>query len=89
MATATELGLYRTSDMALASILKYAGFEAQEVVWADSTCYWYFRETEGLLKEVDKFAAGDALVEPKRYNQIFGKTKREFYDSDPDNHNRR
>ena len=88
MAAVTEVQNYRTSDMALASFLKFSGHEPQQVGWEGDTCYWTFRETPNLLAVVDKFAAGEALVEPKEYNRLFGKTKREFFDSEP-NPNRR
>lgn len=89
MAADTTVVTYRTSDMALASYLKHEGHDAQRVEWENDTCYWFFRDTPHLLKSVDTFAEGKAMIEPREYNRIFGKTKREFYDSEPDTPNRR
>jgi hypothetical protein len=88
MATVTESVHYRTSDMALVSYLKFLGHEPQQINWENGTCYWLFRETPHLLEGVDQFAGNKALIEPKEYNRLFGMTKREFFDSEP-NPNRR
>lgn len=80
---------YRTSDMALVSYLKFLGHEPQDVVWENGTCYWIFVQSDGLISSVDTYASGQATIEPKEYNRLFGKTKREFFDNNPDEHNRR
>lgn len=75
----------KTNDMALVTFLKMRGYTAQEVRWEGSTCYWYFRVTDGLLDLIDDFTNGEALVEPRDYNRTFTQTKREFYDHKPQN----
>lgn len=83
MAADVDVGHYKTSDMALASYLKYMGHEPQKIAWDGDTCFWHFRETPHILECVDTFARGAALMEPKEYNRLFGRTKREFYDNEP------
>lgn len=75
---------FRTNDMAMSTYLKVRGHVAQTVEWQSGTCYWHFRISDLLLDEVDRFLAGEALIEPKEYNRVFTQTKREFYDSKPD-----
>lgn len=72
---------YRTSDMALTTFLKVSGHSPQRIVWEHGTCYWYFSSTQTLLAAVDTFLSGAARIEPREYNQMFTRTKREFYDS--------
>lgn len=75
---------FRTNDMSMATYLKVKGHVTQMIDWKSGTCYWIFRISDLLLDEVDKFLAGEALIEPKEYNRVFTQTKREFYDSKPD-----
>lgn len=75
---------FRTNDMSMATYLKVRGHVTQAVDWKSGTCYWIFRVSDLLLDEVDRFLGGDALIEPKEYNRVFTQTKREFYDSKPD-----
>lgn len=75
---------FRTNDMAMSTYLKVRGHVVQAVEWKSGTCYWIFRVSDLLLDEVELFMAGSARIEPKEYNRVFTQTKREFYDSRPD-----
>jgi len=88
-AEAAEMPEFRSNDMALVTYLKMCGFSCQRTEWDGGTCYWYFMNGPRLLETAEMFATGEALVEPREYNKIFGLTKHEFYDSDPDEVNRR
>jgi hypothetical protein len=88
-ATETEGSAFRTNDMALVTYLKMCGFSCQRTEWDGGTCYWYFMTGPKLLGAAETFASGEAVVEPREYNKIFGLTKHEFYDSDPSEVNRR
>lgn len=70
---------YRTTDMGLASYLKLESFTPQAVVWSDESCYWIFRMNEAIDKAADVYLGGHALVEPRRYNAMYGNTKKEFH----------
>lgn len=74
---------YRTNDMALVTFLRMQGHSVQEVRWEDQTCYWFFMIIGTLTTDLDAYTGGTARVEPKEYNRVFGRTKREFYDSQP------
>lgn len=81
--TATLDDFYRTNDMAMVTYLKISGHSVQRVFWEAGTCYWLFRATEVLLRQIDEFLAGNARIEPREYNRVFTSTKREFYDTQP------
>ena len=70
----------RTSDAALAAYLKTIGSHPVQILWQAGTCYWFFLKTPEVVKAVDDFTSGHALVEPVLYNRYFGETKRELYD---------
>ena len=70
----------KTNDMALVTFLKMKGYAPQDVQWQGSTCYWFFRVSDGMILAIDEFTSGKALVEPREYNRTFTQTKREFYD---------
>lgn len=72
---------YRTNDMAAVTFLKLKGHPVQEVIWQMETCFWVFRITEALLDDNEEFADGQARVEPREYNRVFGETKKELYNS--------
>ena len=72
---------HRSNDMALVTYLKMEGYTHQAVRWEDRTCFWYFRNTDGIHDMIDEFNSGRATVNPKEYNKEFTATKREFYDS--------
>ncbi len=74
---------YKTSDMALVTYLRMLGHAPQAFGWVSGTCTWTFTPAGNMMGEVDKFLAGEALVEPKEYNRLFASSKREMYDSRP------
>ena len=78
------LDLYRSDDMAMVTWLRIQGHTPQDVDWNGDTCYWTFLHNELLLQAVKEFMTGEARVDPKEYNKIFGKTKDEFYQSKRD-----
>jgi len=81
---------YRSSDMALATYLKICGHDPQRVYWDSATCYWVFRMSDSLEDQLELFHRGDSRVDPKEFTRVFTQTKREFYDTNPDErHNRR
>lgn len=80
---------YRTNDMAMVTFLKISGHSVQKVFWEAGTCYWVFRVSEVLLELIDTFLAGNARIEPREYNRVFNSTKREFYDTQPQQAGRR
>jgi len=71
---------HKTNDMALVTFLKCTGYTVQGVRLEGSTCYWFFRVSEGLIDAIDDFSSGDALVEPREYNRQFSQTKREMFE---------
>jgi hypothetical protein len=73
---------YRTSNMALVAFLKLQGHASQTVRWEGESCYWYFDKSDPLLDIVDTYMSGDALVEPREYNRVFGLTKKELATDD-------
>jgi hypothetical protein len=76
---------FRTNDMGVAAYLKMLGHPAQQVGMQmrgkNHVCYWYFLVTEGLLRAVDGFIEGTALVSPKEYNKFYSIVKAEFFDA--------
>ena len=74
---------FRTNDMAMATYLKLQGFPVQVIEWKSGTCYWIFRVSDFMLDELEKFQEGRAMVEPREYNRIYARSKREFYDARP------
>lgn len=72
---------YRSSDMALVTYLRMNGHSVQEAEWNSTTCHWVFRANDHLLELTERFAKGDALVDPREFNREFAKTKAEFYNS--------
>ena len=72
---------YRTNEMSLATYLEMRGHALQVIRWESNTCYWVFRVTDAILDDIEDFSSGNALVEPREYNRVFTRVKREFYDS--------
>lgn len=72
---------YRTNNLALAAFLRHQGHAHQGMQWQGETCFWYFDKSDPLLEIVDKFFKGDALVEPRAYNKVFGQIRKELFDS--------
>lgn len=77
---------YRTNDMAMVTFLKVEDHPVQKILWERGTCYWIFRISDALLDAIDSFTDREARIEPKEYNRVYGQTKKEFYDSAPDDH---
>ncbi len=85
----TDQETYRCSDMALVTYLKQNGHSVQAVKWDEETetVHWTFMVIPSLMELINKFASGEALVEPREYNRLFQLTKRELY-SQADPHRR-
>lgn len=69
---------YRTNSMALVSFLKINDHTPQAIRWEGDSCYWYFDKSNNLMELVEEFMTGEALVEPREYNRVFGLTKRDL-----------
>jgi hypothetical protein len=81
--------LYRTSDMALATFLRWENHDVQNVALDETgTCYWYFPDCDSLRDSCEAFRNGSARIEPKEYNRLFGVTKKERW-ALTDGHNRK
>lgn len=74
---------WKTDDMALAAYLMFMGDDVKDLEWEMDSCYFCFEETDDLLDHVQDFVSGDALVEPRRFNMIFGQLKKRMFGNKP------
>jgi hypothetical protein len=48
------------------------------------SCYWFFDRSDLLESLVDQFIAGEATVDPKEFNRLYGKIKQDMFSSAPE-----
>lgn len=81
------LGEWSTSNLALAAFLLIQDHDYVRTDWQDSlgrmSCSWVFRPTTELADDVSDFEGGNARVDPKRFNYIFGRMKRDMMEELP------
>lgn len=70
--------------MALAAYLQFH-FPIREVRWEQSngwrgSCFWYFDDSDDLADQVADFIGGAAQVDPKEYNDIVGRMKKQMFE---------
>lgn len=71
---------FSTPDMGLVAYLRYEGAGCKGHYWEDGNCYWVFDldQKTSIHRVVVQFNGALALVEPIRYNRIYGEVKKEF-----------
>lgn len=77
---------HRTSDLALATYLRANGVRhltMELIEFPDSErqdqAEWVYTTTPRFLALLEDYTKGDALVEPKRYNQYLRQVRNELY----------
>jgi hypothetical protein len=70
---------YRTDDMSLATILKIEGHTPQQVGWIGENCYWWVLINDDLMDCIASFDAGETRVEPREYNRVFHKIRKQMF----------
>jgi len=82
--------VFSTDNMALAAYLSINGQEIVGTTWRGGRlrqkCYWEFNNTYELEDLVSDFALGDALVDPKLFNERILELKQDMFhekDSQP------
>lgn len=73
----------KTNDMGLATYLNLKGFKYR-AHWSDNTHWWVFEAAPGITGWYDKWLGYEATVEPREYNRVFGKLKKELVLSRPE-----
>lgn len=70
---------WRTDDMALAAYLMVSLRVEPDLKWEMESCFFEFEETDDLLDAVQDFVSGDARIEPRTFNMVFGKLKKAVF----------
>lgn len=75
----TDLEEYQTDVMPLVAFLMHEGFTSQATDFDEDErrCYWVFLLTAPLVEAIDRYHAGDGLVEPKNFSAMFHRISRE------------
>lgn len=78
---AEDVGLWRTSEMALVAYLATLGKRhiRMEVDRDPVSCYWVFEETDDLGDVVLDFLEGSGTVEPKSFNNLMAQLKNDMF----------
>jgi hypothetical protein len=78
---------WTTSNLALATYLIIVEQNLSRIQWDESfgrsSCQWVFEDTEELADYVADFEGGNARVDPKSFNFLFGRMKREMMEAMP------
>lgn len=69
----------RTDDLALATTLRVRGFEPDGLELDGETARWLFIGDGELHATVRQYNAGEAMVEPRRYNRVLRETRRRLF----------
>ena len=73
---------WSTTNLALVAYLVIQEHDILRTEWVDTfgrnSCSWVFPESADLADDVADFEGGNALVDPKVFNYVFGKLKREM-----------
>ena len=69
----------RTDDLALATTLRIRGFEPDQFELEGEKALWIFTGDGELHATVRAYNAGEALVEPRRYNRVLRETRRGLF----------
>ena len=76
------LDTWVTSNLALVTYLVMQEHELLETFWEEqygrSSCSWLFEDSPELADDVAAFEGGNALVDPKSFNYIYGRLKRDM-----------
>lgn len=70
---------YRSNDMGCVTFLNVQGHPSQRTEFEGSTCYWIFLATAALLRDLEAYQEGTALVDPREYNKRYAEVKRQFF----------
>lgn len=70
---------YQTDVMVLVAYLMHEGFTPQATDFDEDErrCYWVFLMTPTLLERVERYHAGQALVEPKNFSAAYYRISQE------------
>jgi hypothetical protein len=69
----------RTDDLALATTLRIRGFTQDGFELDGQKALWVFSGDGELHATIRQYNAGEALVEPRRYNRTLRETRRELF----------
>lgn len=69
----------RTDDLALATTLRIRGFEPDHFELEGEKVMWVFSGDGELHATIRAYNAGEALVEPRRYNRVLRETRRGLF----------
>lgn len=78
-----EWSEWSTSNLALVTYLVLQDHdilrnEWQEIYPGRKSCVWLFEESDELADDVADFEGGVATVDPKTFNYVYGKLKRDM-----------
>jgi hypothetical protein len=76
---ASTMKLLKTDDLALATTLRVRGFEPDGLELDGETARWLFTGDGELHATVRQYNAGEAMVEPRRYNRVLRETRRMLF----------
>lgn len=80
---------WSTGQTLKAAFLVYQGHPMDEASWEEDECVFWFQDSEGLRHDLKRLMAGRALVEPKRFNQVFGGVRKAMFNHPDAPRNRR
>jgi len=69
----------RTDDLALATLLRIRGFEPDGFELNGTKALWVFTGDGELHATIRQYQAGEALVEPRRYNRVLRETRQRLF----------
>lgn len=72
---------YRTKDLALATVLRCEGIEPLRLELDGRTGWWVFPNGDPQLVEIERdYKKGRMEVEPRQYNRVLRRTRRDLFD---------
>lgn len=75
----TAMKCIRTDDLALATTLRIRGFEPDGLELEGKKALWLFTGDGDLQATIRQYNAGEALVEPRRYNRVLRETRQKLF----------
>lgn len=73
---------WSTTNLALVTYLVMQDHEVLRTEWIDTygrdSCAWVFPESAELADDVADFEGSNALVDPKTFNYVFGRIKKDM-----------